>query len=74
MIWLGTDLAFHEIAMKRPRVVPADDHRLLREAFTRLFEPRGEIAGAVGDGRALLAPPESCSPSLSCSTCECLIL
>jgi DNA-binding NarL/FixJ family response regulator len=38
----------------RPRVLLADDHRLLREAFVRLLEPDCEVVGAVGDGRALL--------------------
>src|SRR3954471_20591064 len=40
--------------MKRPRVLLADDHRLLREAFARLLEPSCEVVGAVADGRALL--------------------
>jgi DNA-binding NarL/FixJ family response regulator len=38
----------------RPRVLLADDHRLLREAFARLLEPDCEVVGAVGDGRDLL--------------------
>ena len=41
--------------MKRPRVLLADDHRLLREAFARLLEPSCDVVGAVGDGRAVLA-------------------
>ena len=40
--------------MERPRVLLADDHRMLREAFAQLLEPSCEIVGAVGDGRALL--------------------
>lgn len=40
--------------MTRPRVLLADDHRFLREAFARLLEPDCEVVGAVGDGRALL--------------------
>jgi DNA-binding NarL/FixJ family response regulator len=40
--------------MLRPRVLLADDHRLLREAFAQLLQPRCEIVGAVADGRALL--------------------
>jgi DNA-binding NarL/FixJ family response regulator len=38
----------------RPRVLLADDHRLLREAFARLLEPECDVVGSVGDGRALL--------------------
>src|SRR3954447_23286455 len=40
--------------MSRPRVLLADDHRLLREAFARLLEPSCEVVGAVADGRAVL--------------------
>ena len=40
--------------MNRPRVLLADDHRLLREAFARLLEPECEVVGMVADGRAVL--------------------
>jgi DNA-binding NarL/FixJ family response regulator len=40
--------------MTRPRVLLADDHRLLREAFARLLEAECEVVGAVADGRAVL--------------------
>jgi DNA-binding NarL/FixJ family response regulator len=40
--------------MNRPRVLLADDHRLIREAFARLLEPDCDVVGAVADGRALL--------------------
>src|SRR3954468_13712366 len=40
--------------MTRPRIVLADDHRLLREAFARLLEADCDVVGAVADGRALL--------------------
>jgi len=40
--------------VKRPRVLLADDHRLLREAFVKLLEPECDVLGAVTDGRALL--------------------
>jgi len=40
--------------VKRPRVLLADDHRLLREAFVKLLEPDCDVVGAVADGRALL--------------------
>ena len=45
--------------MRRPRVLLADDHRLIREAFARLLESECDVVGAVADGRALLeAAPE----------------
>jgi DNA-binding NarL/FixJ family response regulator len=45
--------------MTRPRVLLADDHRLVREAFAQLLQSECEVVGAVADGRALLdAAPE----------------
>ncbi len=41
--------------MGRPRILLADDHTLVVEAFRRLLEPEFEIAGTVADGRALLS-------------------
>jgi DNA-binding NarL/FixJ family response regulator len=38
---------------RRPRVLLADDHRLLREAFAQLLEPACDVVGTVADGRAL---------------------
>ena len=45
--------------MKRPRVLLADDHRLLREAFAHLLEPSCEVVVAVGAvaARAMLDQP-----------------
>ncbi len=39
---------------RRPRIVLADDHRLLLDAFQRLLEPQCEIVGTACDGRALI--------------------
>ena len=39
---------------RRPRVLLADDHTMLLEAFRRLLEPQCEIVGTAADGRALL--------------------
>ena len=40
--------------MPRPRVLLADDHRLVVEACVGLLEPACEVVGIVTDGRALL--------------------
>jgi len=40
--------------MNRPRVLIADDHAMLCEAFQKLLEPQGHVLGCVADGRALL--------------------
>ena len=50
--------------MKRPRVLLADDHRLLREALAHLLEPSCEVVGAVGDGRALLEAAQELRPDI----------
>lgn len=41
--------------MTRPRILMADDHLMLLEAFKALLEPDFEVVGTVTDGRALLA-------------------
>ena len=50
--------------MKRPRVLLADDHRLLREAFAQLLAPDCEVVGAVPDGRALLNAAKELHPDV----------
>jgi DNA-binding NarL/FixJ family response regulator len=50
--------------MTRARVLLADDHRMLREAFAQLLEPSCEIVGAVADGRALLTAAAELKPDI----------
>lgn len=50
--------------MKRPRILLADDHRLLREAFGKLLEPDCDVVGAVADGRALLEAAPKLRPDV----------
>jgi DNA-binding NarL/FixJ family response regulator len=50
--------------MRRPRVLLADDHRLLREAFVKLLEPDCDVVGAVTDGRALLEAAPKLRPDV----------
>ena len=40
--------------MNRPRVLLADDHKIVLEGLKNLLEPEFELVGAVEDGRALL--------------------
>jgi DNA-binding NarL/FixJ family response regulator len=54
-----------EVVMVRPRVLLADDHRMIREAFAQLLEPNCEIVGAVADGRALLAAVAELKPDVA---------
>jgi DNA-binding NarL/FixJ family response regulator len=39
---------------RRPRVLLADDHTMLLDAFRRLLEPQCEVVGTACDGHALL--------------------
>jgi DNA-binding NarL/FixJ family response regulator len=48
----------------KPRVLLADDHRLLREAFAQLLAPECDVVGAVADGRTLLAQAPELRPDL----------
>src|SRR5262245_15162139 len=50
--------------MKRTRVLIADDHILILEAFKRLLEPEFEVVGTVADGRALLAAATELKPDV----------
>lgn len=50
--------------MSRPRVLIADDHRLLREAFAQLLETGCNVVDTVGDGRALLAAAAQHRPDI----------
>lgn len=50
--------------MKRPRVLLADDHKLLLEAFQKLLEPDCEVVGKVADGRALLVAASELEPDI----------
>ena len=50
--------------MRRPRVMLADDHRLVREAFARLLELPCDVVGAVGDGRALIEAASKLRPDI----------
>ncbi len=50
--------------MSRPRVLIADDHKLLVEAFVNLLEKEAEIVGTVLDGRALLKEAPRLKPDI----------
>jgi DNA-binding NarL/FixJ family response regulator len=50
--------------MSRPRVLLADDHRLLREAFAALLRPGCEVVGTAADGRELLAAADALKPDV----------
>jgi DNA-binding NarL/FixJ family response regulator len=47
-----------------PRIMLADDHTILLEAFRKLLEPRFEVVGMVSDGRALLDAAPKLKPDV----------
>ncbi len=50
--------------MSRPRVLLADDHRLVLEGIRRLLEPEFDVVGAVEDGRTLLTAAQHLKPDV----------
>ena len=50
--------------MKRPRLLMADDHRIVLEGLRGILEPEFEIVGAVEDGRTLVAEAKRLSPDV----------
>ena len=50
--------------MALPRVMLADDHTILVEAFRKLLEPHCEVVGTVSDGRALLETAPQLRPDV----------
>lgn len=50
--------------MGKPRVLLADDHTLVVEAFTKLLEPQFEVVGNAADGRTLLEKAVQLQPDV----------
>ena len=50
--------------MSKPRVLIADDHTLVVEAFETLLAPACDVVGSVADGRALLAAVREHHPDI----------
>ena len=50
--------------MNRPRVLLADDHRVVAEGLKRLLADNFELVGMVEDGRALVASAEKLQPDI----------
>jgi DNA-binding NarL/FixJ family response regulator len=50
--------------MSRPRILIADDHRVLAEGLRSLLEPEFEVVGVLADGRELLAAARKQRPDV----------
>jgi DNA-binding NarL/FixJ family response regulator len=51
--------------LAKARILVADDHTLVAEAFKRLLEPEFEVVGTVGDGRTLLRAAAELKPDVA---------
>jgi DNA-binding NarL/FixJ family response regulator len=51
-------------ATRRPRILIADDHKLVVEGLRKLLEKEFEVVGTVDNGRALLAAAERLKPAV----------
>lgn len=50
--------------MNKPRVLLADDHRILMEGLKGLLHPEFELLGTVEDGRALVSAAQELKPDV----------
>ena len=50
--------------MRRPRVLLADDHKIVAEGLRSILEPEFEIVGTVEDGRALVEAAQKLNPDV----------
>jgi len=50
--------------VKRPRILLADDHRIVAEGLKRLLEPEFDLVAVVEDGRALLSAASELKPDV----------
>lgn len=50
--------------MKIPRVLLADDHRVVAEGLRGLLDPHFEVVGVVSDGRELVAAAKTLDPDV----------
>ena len=48
----------------KPRILIADDHRIVAEGLRSLLEPEFELVGIVEDGRALITATEKLQPDV----------
>src|SRR5215218_6274308 len=50
--------------MARPRILLADDHLMLLDAFTAMLEPEYEVVGTALDGRTLVEESSRLHPDI----------
>src|SRR5262249_24539898 len=52
------------MSLSKPRVLLADDHRILAEGLRSLLEPEFEVVGVVADGRELVGLARKLRPDV----------
>lgn len=60
----GKNILQKNRTLRRPRILLADDERLLIDALKRVLEPRYEVVGSVTDGRSLLGASDRLQPDI----------
>ena len=50
--------------MMRPRILLADDHTLLLDAFSKLLESKYDVVGTATDGRKMLSMVQKLKPDV----------
>jgi DNA-binding NarL/FixJ family response regulator len=65
LLSLQTSALQQEPVLAKARILVADDHTLVAEAFKRLLEPEFEVVATVGDGRALLRAAAELKPDVA---------
>jgi DNA-binding NarL/FixJ family response regulator len=64
MLWPWGKSEAGRLEMAKPRILLADDHMLIVEAFKKLLEPQFEVVGMVHDGRKLLQVAPALKPDV----------
>ena len=60
----GTSAMPNEIKPRRPRILVADDHLLIRERVTDLLETSFDVVGTVTNGKDLLTEADNFAPDI----------
>src|SRR5271157_2134164 len=53
------------IAMRKPRIILAEDHTLVLDALTSLLEPEFDVVGGVRDGHELVEAATALAPDVA---------
>src|SRR5271157_452267 len=63
--WIGRFPGVGSPSLTKARILIADDHTLVAEAFKKLLEPEFQVLGTVSNGRELLRAAAELKPDLA---------